>query len=275
MLYTIFGILARICSNSYINVSQKILTSKGVHSSCVNFYTYFGLTILCLLMLPFVKLTFSAELLKNSLIMGILGALGNYYIIKALSLGELSALAPINSYKPVVALVVAFLYLHEIPSILSILGIVLIIIGTYFIFSPKKSCSYKAVAYRILALIFSASEAIFIKKIILLSNVPESFILWAITGFIFSTILAAKKCIISAKPQLKYQLSLVALVAIMQYSTNFVFSRINIACALSLFQLSTILSVYLGANIFNEKGLKRKLIASMIMVIGAIIIIIS
>ena len=126
-----------------------------------------------------------------------------------------------------------------------------------------------------MALIFSASEAIFIKKIILISNVTESFILWAITGFIFSALLITRKHIITVKPPIKYQLSLVVLVAIMQYSTNFVFARMNVAGALSLFQLSTLLSVYLGANIFNEHGLKRKLIASTIMITGAIIIILA
>ena len=61
----------------------------------------------------------------------------------------------------------------------------------------------------------------------------------------------------------------------MQYSTNFVFSKMNVSYALALFQLSTILSVFLGVNIFNEEGLKRKLLGSLIMVIGAAFIILS
>ena len=62
---------------------------------------------------------------------------------------------------------------------------------------------------------------------------------------------------------------------LMQYSTNYVFSKINVAFALSIFQLSTILSVFLGINIFKEKGLIRKIIASIIMIFGAIILILS
>ena len=61
--------------------------------------------------------------------------------------------------------------------------------------------------------------------------------------------------------------------AVMQYSTNYVFSKMNVAYALALFQLSTILSVFLGVNIFKEKGLARKVIASLIMITGAVIII--
>jgi drug/metabolite transporter (DMT)-like permease len=59
----------------------------------------------------------------------------------------------------------------------------------------------------------------------------------------------------------------------MQYSTNFVFANMNVAYALSLFQLSTIVSVFLGVNIFKEKELAKKLIAAIIMILGALCII--
>ena len=49
----------------------------------------------------------------------------------------------------------------------------------------------------------------------------------------------------------------------------------NVSYALALFQLSTLFSVFLGVNIFNEKGLIRKLIASVIMIAGAVVIILS
>ena len=58
----------------------------------------------------------------------------------------------------------------------------------------------------------------------------------------------------------------------MQYSTNFVFAKMNVAYALALFQLSTLLSVFLGVSIFKEKNLKKKLIGSLIMITGAILI---
>ena len=275
MIFVISGVITRIVSNSFLNVFQKILTNKGNKPSVVNFYTYLGLTIIGLCFIPHINFNFNAEVIINFLCMGILGALGNYFIIKALSLGELSSLAPINSYKPVVALIIAFFYLKEIPSITAIFGILLIILGTYVLHIGGKYNNKKAVFYRILALIFSGSEAVFIKKIILLTNIPTSFALWAFSGLMFSLLflLCSKH-----KPTLttaKYLLLLILSVGLMQYSTNFVFSKINVAYALALFQLSTLLSVFLGINIFKEEGLKRKIIASVIMIIGAVIIIIT
>ena len=274
MFYVISAVLARIGSNSALNIFQKILTSGGTKSSVVNFYTYAGLSVLSVFLLPFCDITFSAELLVNFLCMGFLGALGNYFIIKALSIGELSSLAPINSYKPVAAMVIAFFYLNEIPSLLSFAGIFLIILGTYVLYGVCKR-NGTAVMFRVLALIFSGSEAVFIKKIILLTNIPVSFVLWAISGLLFSLMFVFLHKNNFKLSSFKSLIYLILSVAVMQYSTNFVFSKINVSYALALFQLSTILSVFFGVNIFHETDLKRKIVASVIMIIGAVVIILA
>ena len=271
MLLTLFGIIVRIFSNSYLNVFQKLLTNKGMRPSVVNFYTYLGLAALSILGIS--HFSISNTIIINTLIMGILGALGNYYIIKAISIGELSSIAPINSYKPIVAMIVGFLYLGEIPSVTAFFGILLIILGTYFLFENNVSINKKAVFYRALALIFSGSEAIFIKKIILLTNVPVSFFLWAFSGLIFSSLFLINRKTTFKISSIKNQILLILCVGLMQFSTNFVFSKINVSYALAMFQLSTLLSVFLGVNIFHEKQLKRKLTASAVMILGAVIII--
>ena len=269
MFYTTIGILIRIFSNSYLNVFQKILTHKGEKSSVVNFYTYLGLTLISVWFLKDISL----RILPLILIMGLLGAGGNYFIIKALSIGELSTLAPINSYKPVVALFFGIFFLKEIPSTSAILAILLIIAGTYFVLDVNGKAGKLAILYRVIALICSGTEAVFIKKIILLCGANNCFILWGLSGLIFSSafVLFSKH-----KPVIKdykYQILLILAVGIMQYSTNFVFERMNVSYALALFQLSTLLSVFLGANIFHEKNFKKKIIGSLIMISGAVILI--
>lgn len=270
MLYLITGVITRIVSNSYLNVFQKILTNKGEKSSVVNFYTYLGLSIAGGFFIKSVPYT----ILPDILIMGILGAAGNYFIIKALSIGELSVLAPINSYKPVVAMLFGIIFLKEIPSLTAVIAVLLIIYGTFFISGSVKGNS-KAILYRFVALICSGTEAVFIKKIILETGSLNTFILWCLAGLIF----AAIPIILSKQKQsvkdMKYLLLLILAVGIMQLSTNFVFARMNVSYALALFQLSTLLSVFLGANLFQEKELKRKLIGSIIMISGAVILLLN
>lgn len=272
MYLTLAGILIRIFSNSYLNVFQKILTTRGEKSSVINFYTYLGLSLAGVLFLHQVSL----NILPLVLIMGFLGALWNFFIIKALSIGELSTLAPINSYKPVVALIFGIIFLHEIPTISALLALVLIITGTYFVlggWGKSKNRNIIAIFYRILALICSGTEAVFIKKIILITGTTNCFILWALSGLLFSSIIVAFSRHKPVIKEYKYQFLLILAVGIMQYSTNFVFAGMNVSYALALFQLSTLLSVFLGVNIFNEKGLKKKIAGSIIMITGAVILI--
>ena len=269
MLLLISGIITRIFSSSFMGVFQKLLINNGEKRSIVNFYTYLGLTLFGFLFCTHPH--FEVSLIKYIIIMGFLGALGNYYIIKAISLGEISSLAPINSFKPVVAMVFGIFLLKEIPGIKEIIGIIFIIIGT-FILNRKCSILNKAGFYRFLALIFSGTEALFIKKIILLSDIQSAFFYWAASGLLFSALFAIKHPYKISKPNIKTQLLLIISAALMQYSTNYVFEKMNVSYALALFQLSTIFSVFLGVNLFREKGLCIKLTASLIMIFGAAVI---
>ncbi len=272
MLSLLAGIFIRIFSNSFLNVFQKLLTNFGERPSVINFYTYLGLSVIGFIICP--KPVYNDTLLINIFVMGILGALGNYFIIKALSEGDLSELAPINSYKPIVALILGCFLLKEFPHIKELIGIFLIILGTFILFNKKITHS-KALLYRFFALIFSGTEAVFIKKVILLSDISSAFLYWALAGLIFAVFLTMRHKIKISKPNIKYQLLLILAVGLMQYSTNYVFSKMNVAYALALFQLSTVVSVFLGVNIFKEHGLKRKLVASFVMISGAIMIILN
>lgn len=272
MFNLLIGIFIRIFSNSYLNVFQKLLTQKGEHPSGVNFYTYLGLTLIGISVCP--HPLYTEGLWTDILTMGFLGATGNYFIIKALSSGELSTLAPINSYKPVIALIISFLLLKEIPGAQEGMGIFLIILGT-LVLGGSKILYNKATIYRFIALILLGTEAVFIKKVIISTDINSTFLYWVATGLFCATIVSifSKHQLKIKTANIKYQLILITMVALMQYTTNYVFARMNVAYALALFQLSTITSVFLGVNIFKEKGLVKKLIAASIMISGALLII--
>ena len=66
---------------------------------------------------------------------------------------------------------------------------------------------------------------------------------------------------------------LVLCIGTMQYNTNYVFDHMEVGYALALFQLSTIVSIFLGYRIFKEENITKKLIGSVIMVAGSVMII--
>ena len=209
---------------------------------------------------------------------GITGAIGNCFMVLALKQGELSVLGPINSYKAIVGMIFGIFLLHEYPNIYGLLGIGLIIIGSYFILESPKALLRKDIQYRIYALIFTAIEAVFIKKVIILSSIASSFIISSFLGAIFSylimRILENEKLHIPTKKNSIMYISTTLCFAIMTFTTAYVFKYMNVGYALSLFQLSIILNVILGYKLFNEKKLIKKLLGSLIILIGSAAILI-
>lgn len=283
MIGTVIATTLRIMSNSLANVYQKQLTAQKLGAFFINFVMYFGLTICCIpLVLKTDFSTLASPAWINAILGGLCGAFGNSYLVKALENGELSILGPINAYKSVVAMVVGIILLHEIPSLIGIFATFLIILGSYFVFDTQEEgfsfalLKRKDIRYRIYALIFTAIEAVFVKNVILLTDINTSFFFWCFFGMIFTGLLTLKNGQIKVTPNfsiIKKLIFIILLMGTMQYSTNYVFSKINVSYGLALFQLSTIVSVFLGWHFFNEGQIRKKLIGSIIMVIGAVMLI--
>ena len=258
-------VIIRIFSNSLSKVFQEKLTSKGEIPMCVKYINYL---ILAIFSLPLMLLTKNTELLSGfwtfALLGGICGALCNYFMVEALKFGELSVLGPINSYKAIVGLIFGMILLGEIPDMRALGGVLLIFTGSFFIFETinlidifKKNDS----KFLFLALFFAAIEAIFIKKVILLSSVCVSFIASSILGAVFSFAILKLNRVEFKIPQ----------------KENFKYYLLTAICfgLMTLFQLSVLVNVFLGWKIFKEKHLLKKLTGSVIIILGAIIIILS
>lgn len=278
----IIALILRILSNPLANVFQKKLTSD-YSSFWVNAVTYGGLSLLTLpQMFNIDFFSFHSSIWLYGVIGGLFGAMGNACLVKALSLGDLSLLGPINSYKSVVAMIVGIFLLDEIPSLEGVLAVGLVIWGSYFVFDTTKErftlalLKRKDILYRFAALVFTALEAVMIKQVILLSNITVSFIFWCVFGFLFSLIFVSirkEKIMMPDKNALLKFSGLIAMFGVMQYTTNYVFKNMNVSYALALFQLSSVVSVVFGYKFFKETQILKKLIGTLIMVIGATIII--
>lgn len=279
ILLNIIAILFRIFSNSFSNVFQKKLTKSGEAATCINCINYILMSLISIPLLLLVNFSLiTPEFWLYAIAGGITGAIGNCFMVLALKQGELSVLGPINSYKAIVGMIFGIFLLHEYPNIYGLLGIGLIIIGSYFILESPKALLRKDIQYRIYALIFTAIEAVFIKKVIILSSIASSFIISSFLGAIFSylimRILENEKLHIPTKKNSIMYISTTLCFAIMTFTTAYVFKYMNVGYALSLFQLSIILNVILGYKLFNEKNLIKKLLGSLIILIGSAAILI-
>lgn len=279
VFYNFIAIFIRVAANSLSNVFQKKLAFEGENPINVNFINYLLLSLFSIPLLFFVDFTgINLTFLLYALAGGLTGAVCNCFMVMALEKGELSVLGPINSYKAVIGLIFGMFILHEIPNMYGIMGILLIISGSYFILESPGALMKKDIQYRIYALIFSAIEAVFIKKVIILSSITASFItssfLGAIFSFIIMNIFSSSKLKLPVKRHSIMYLLTALCFGLMTFTTAYVFKYMNVGCALSLFQLSIIINVILGYKLFNEKNLIKKLFGSLIILIGSATILI-
>lgn len=282
------AVILRILSNPLANVIQKQLTEKGNHPLIVNFLTYFFLAVFCVILAFFIPIPkLGKEFWIYSLLVGVTGAMGNGFLVKALQKGDLSVLGPINSYKSVVGIISGVFLLSEVPNIWGLLGVVLIIYGSYHVLDTTEErfswglLKKPEIQFRIWAMILTAIEAVFLKRVILVSSTEIAFISWCVFGALFSFIV-----LLFYKVQIKEELKktcnsryvgkflfLIGSIGTMQFTTNFTFAHMPIGYALSLFQLSIIISVIFGYRFFKEKDVKKKIIGSLIMIVGSVLII--
>ena len=284
MIETLTALFLRVVSNPLANVYQKKICKNNSSLLC-NFYTYFILGILCI---PFaIKVNWSIlpkEFWIFAFTAGFLCSVGNACLVKALQLGELSVLGPINSYKCVVGMIIAIFVIHEIPTLWGIFGVVLIIWGSWFVFETQKEgfsfalFKRKDIVLRFTALFLMGIEAVFLKKVILLSSPVISFMLWCWAGafFAFLLIIIFRKPIkFIQKADIQKYVIVCSMLATMQLTTNFVFKHMEVGYALALFQLSTLVNRWFGYKFFHEADMKKKLIGTLIMLVGSVVVILA
>lgn len=277
-------VLIRIISNSIANLFQKQAT-QVIPAVVVNLYSYLIMSLICIL--PALRvdwLQFSYDFWLYVFVAGALCTIGTISLIEALKIGELSELAPINSYKSIIGLLSAFVLLNEIPSVVEFIAIILIVIGSYFVLDNNavrfslKTFMRKDIRLRFFALFCTGIEASLLKKIIVMSNFKISLILWSFSGFICSLMccLLFKNKVYKVDNKVFLRISGIAvMLLLMQLSTNYVFSKMDVGVSLALFQLSSLVALYFGYKVFKEQNIIKKLVGTIIMILGSSLIILN
>lgn len=291
MLTPVF-VAVRIIANPVSNVFQKQLTRHAANPIFVIGATHAVLTALSLPLLPMaVTPALGPDFWTTITICALLAVTGNVLLVYALRAGDLSLLGPINSYKVVLSLILAIFLLDEIPTPMGLGGVLLILAGSYVIVGRdpgrvghnalSRFFRQRGVPLRFAALAMSAMEAVFLKQAIVLSSPLTTFVLWSILGLPIAA--AAIGFLLRAQfgdqvglwwRQWRTYLCLAATTGLMQLATLFTFGKLPVGYALALFQLSTLLSVFLGHHYFQEQHLRRRLLGSAVMVAGAVLIIV-
>jgi drug/metabolite transporter (DMT)-like permease len=290
-MLTILAVIARIVTNPLSNVFQKQLAQRSadplfIIAATHGLLTALGLPLLLGKPLGALGVVFWASMLTAV----VLAVVGNVILVYALRSTDLSVLGPLNGYKAVLSLILAVVLIGEVPTLFGLVGVTLIVAGSYFVMDRVPGQARRSafrqfirepgVQLRFAALICSATEAVFLKRALLLSSPITTFLMWAVIGFPVAAMAAGLLLrsgiaaeMIRLRREWRTYLWLAATTGLMQVTTLLTFGKLQVGYSLALFQLSTLITVYLGHRYFQERNIRRRLLGSLVMVIGAALIV--
>ena len=120
----------------------------------------------------------------------------------------------------------------------------------------------------------------FLKRVIVDSSPVAAFYGWVLLGLPLTALVAVVLLRRNLADQLRRvpgerptYVALAVATGVMQLATLLAFDRLQVGYSLALFQLSTVVSVALGAHFFAEQNIRRRLFGSVVMMAGAALIV--
>ena len=217
---------------------------------------------------------------------------GNFLLLRSIQRTDLSIFGPLNSYKPVVGLLLGWWILAEMPTLFGVVGMGIVLLGSLLLADRSQTpedfagrrlyfgLHQPGVRDRLIAVALTAAGSIFLKLAMQHRDTVTSLAAWSLISWLlaFSWLLIDRGSMKLDLIRILWHRDLIWIAAnmiAMQGLTILVFQAMNVGYALALFQLGSLVSVYLGHRLFGEVDLYRRLLAASIMFIGAVVIMLA
>ena len=225
-------------------------------------------------------------------VLGILGSatlntLAHLASARSLKLADASLVTPLLTFSPVFTLLISAFFLGETPEARRAIGVVLVLVGAYWLnrgpesgwLTPFKSVSAKpGVGLVLFAGLLWAVTPIF-EKLAIQHTFPESprFAALAVNGLLVILLtpftLWRGRSSLDSLARHRREWLLAALIAGIAPTLGYTAIGLGlVGYVTTLFRLSAALTVVWSTWLLGETGLRRRLPASIVMVIGAILI---
>lgn len=258
--------------------SQSLLT--------VIYVTIFSQLIIFMMSLFLSKLLISSnDYYPLLIIISILNLISLYCFLKALKIQEISMCIPLLSYSPLFSLIFSKILLDESLSIAQHIGIIIIFIGSFILYS--KSLHFKDLLYSPFSLIKNKSAQLMIIVTIIWSAIPvldkkslnytdiymHGF-LQSLLGFLFLFFFIRhrgdQRITITKNKKSYITLILLIIVGFLASITQLFALTINLVPILEVVKRATgiLLALFFGYFIFKEDINKKKIYSITVIIIG-------
>lgn len=215
----------------------------------------------------------------DSLLGGVLDALGNLAMIAALRAADLSVFGPLNAIRPILALVFGWLFLKETPTAAGAIGILITVGGACFVLKEdrtpgaKRSSVWAVLGFRLLGFALATIASVFLKRAAATVSVEMTLMGWFLCGLVCLVIYGKvrNEDIIPITERSWLAVHAVTFL-VMQWMTIKIFQATLLSYAFVFFQLGMILQVIVGRFFFHESHFGRRMFGCAVMSIGAALI---
>ena len=251
----------------------------------------FGFFALPFLILPFIFISIpplGGQYWIALLIDGALNVIATILQLRAIKKSDLSLTIPLLAFTPLFLLIMSPLILGQFPTLLGVIGVILIVIGSYVLNIKRRNAGYLApfkamLEHRgprlMLYAAFLLSITSSIDKIGVLNSSP---LFWAVSVHSFTSITLAPVILREINHHLKLTkpdirlLFAVGLFSALAIVTQYIaITTLLVPYVIAIKRTSTIISVLFGYLIFKERGVKGRFLGAAIMVLGVILITLS
>lgn len=214
-------------------------------------------------------------------IMGIVSLSLYFFSIK---ITDISLCIPMLSFTPVFLILTSSIILKESPSIIGIIGICCIVIGAYLISYSRETgvlypfhamLKHKGVAFMLIVALLFAVGVNFDKILVMQSDPVFSaaitFLAFGFSFLLLSVIKFRTTNLIKRQNVIPFLFTGIIL-AVESLTINYAYTLAIVPYVISVKRISILFTVLMGGILLNEQDLRRRLLASSVMVLGAVII---
>ncbi|MFH1770902.1 MAG: DMT family transporter [archaeon] len=289
MDWIIFAFISAVCWGLMSIVNKKVL----IHEHATEFTASRGplIILLVLILIPFANFNFSLQGVLLTFVTAVTISIGGIFFNKSLRHGEISVVGPLTNTSPLFLLIIAYFILGEVPSKMQYIGVFLLVLGAYslevgvsnsgFLKPLRDFFKSKVNMFMMIAMIAFSVTATLDKFIVGMLNVQ--FIAYFVLLNLFMSIIyilydaylyGTKEIFRNLKKDYKLLAASAVLLVVGQLSYMKAVSipGAMISLIIPIKRTSTLFSTIIGGKLFHEKNLLLKVLSSIIMIWGAVLI---
>ncbi|MCJ7450329.1 MAG: DMT family transporter [Candidatus Nanohaloarchaeota archaeon QJJ-9] len=277
-------------------VEKRTLSFKD--ESPIQYATTFGVinAALSFVLLPLADFSFPLTAYAALYLCSVIGSTAGFYLIaKALKSGEISKVSPLLNINPVFVAVLAMVFLGESLSKMQYMGIGLTVVGSYVLESdggfkhllgPLKRLFTHHTEKLMLAATGLYAAASILNKYVLgfTDSITVLILLQAMVAFNFLCMMLfrARGSIFDRLRFVEHEASVewhwVLVAALLTTSYRLLqmqaFSMAMVSLVVPIKRLSTLIATVIGGELFREDRLLHKVVACIVMIVGAYLVIV-